>query len=239
MSFISKLFSNAKPLSLQGMTDWHCHILPQVDDGVETMEEAVEILNRYEDAGIKKVWLTPHIMEDLPNTTENLRLKFKELQETYKGNVSLHLAAENMMDNLFKARLIADDLLPIGEKGNTLLVETSYFSAPMHLFETFEAIKAKGYYPLLAHPERYNYIDSFSTYQKMRDMDVRFQVNLMSFSGHYGPIVKDKAMRLLSEGMIDRFGTDLHRIEHLEIISDMKVGKQVVEAFDAFISANT
>lgn len=239
MSFISRLFSTARPLSLQGMADWHCHILPGVDDGVETMEEAVEILNQYENAGIAEVWLTPHIMEDLPNTTEGLRQRFKDFQEAYKGNVTLHLAAENMMDNLFKARLEADDLLPLGEKGNTLLVETSYFSAPMRLFETFEAIKAKGYYPLLAHPERYNYIDSFSTYKKMRDMGVRFQVNLMSFSGHYGPVVKDKAMRLLSEGLIDRFGTDLHRIEHLEIISDMKVGKQVVDAFDVFISANT
>lgn len=236
MSFISRLFSNAHPLSLQGMTEWHSHILPGVDDGVETMEEAVEILNQYEEAGIKEVWLTPHIMEDLPNTTESLRQRFKDLQETYKGNVTLHLAAENMIDNLFKARLEADDLLPIGEKGNTLLVETSYFSAPMRLFETLEAIKNKGYHPLLAHPERYDYIDNFATYKKMHDFGVRFQVNLMSFIGHYGPMVKDKAMRLLSEGMIDRFGTDLHRIEHLEIISGMKVRKQVV---DAFISTNT
>lgn len=235
MSFISKLFSNAQPLSLQGMTDWHCHILPGVDDGVETMEEAVEILSRYEEAGIKDVWLTPHIMEDLPNTTDSLRKRFNELQEAYNGNVELHLAAENMMDTLFKKRLEEDDVLPIGDRGDMLLVETSYFSAPMRLFETLDAIKAKGYYPLLAHPERYNYIDSFSTYQKMRDMGVRFQCNLMSFSGHYGPMVKDKAMRLLSEGMIDRFGTDLHRFEHLEIIKRMKVGKPLL---DAFISTN-
>lgn len=218
MSFISRLFNNARPLSLQGMTDWHCHILPGVDDGVETMEEAVEILNRYEEAGIKDVWLTPHIMEDLPNTTEGLRQRFKELQEAYNGNVTLHLASENMMDNLFKARLESDDLLPIGEKGNTLLVETSYFSAPMRMFETLEAIKAKGYYPLLAHPERYNYIDSFSTYRKLHDMGVKFQVNLLSFSGHYGPVVKDKAIRLLSEGMVNVFGTDLHRVEHFDIV---------------------
>lgn len=236
MSFISRLLNNTHPLSLQGMTDWHCHILPGVDDGVETMEEAIEILNQYEGVGIKEVWLTPHIMEDLPNATENLRQRFNELKEVYKGNVTLHLAAENMMDNLFNARLAANDLLPIGEKRNTLLVETSYFSAPIRLFETFEAIKAKGFHPLLAHPERYNYIDSFSTYQKMYDMGVRFQVNLMSFSGYYGPMIKDKALRLLSERMIDRFGTDLHRIEHLEIISDIKVGKQVV---NAFICANT
>lgn len=221
------------------MTDWHCHILPGVDDGVQTLEESLAILHGYEAYGISEAWLTPHIMEDIPNSTDFLRQRFAQFQSAYKGNVKLHLAAENMMDRLFMDRLEAGDLLPIGPKGDMLLVETSYFNAPMHLFETLDAIKAKGYYPLLAHPERYNYVDSFYTYQNMRDMGVRFQVNLMSFSGHYGPVVRDKAMRFLAEGMIDRFGTDLHRIEHLEIISNMKVGKQVVEAFDAFISANT
>ncbi len=53
-------------------TDCHSHILPGVDDGVQTMEEALEILRLYEELGIKSVWLTPHIMEDMPNTTLHL-----------------------------------------------------------------------------------------------------------------------------------------------------------------------
>lgn len=229
MSIFSRLFNKSIPLSLNGITDWHCHILPGVDDGVEQMDEALEILSRYEDAGINQVWLTPHIMEDVPNTTDRLRKRFGELKDAYPGNIALHLASENMIDNLFIERLNDGDLLPIGENGNTLLVETSYFSAPIRLFETLENIKAKGYYPLLAHPERYNYIDSFSTYQRLHDMGVKFQLNLMSFCGHYGPAVKEKAQRLLKEGMADRFGTDLHRPEHLDIIQKMKVDKDFAE----------
>ena len=57
----------------RGFTDWHCHILPGVDDGVQTMEEALRILAEYERLGVKAVWLTPHIMEDIPNTTGHLR----------------------------------------------------------------------------------------------------------------------------------------------------------------------
>lgn len=227
MSLLSRIFSSAKPLSLEGATDWHCHILPGVDDGVQTMDDALSILNRYEEAGIKEVWLTPHIMEDVPNTTNDLRIRFHELAEAYKGNVKLHLAAENMMDNLFAERLDANDLLPIGDKGNTLLVETSYFNAPLRLYDTFERIKAKGYYPLFAHPERYSYIDNFATYKRIHDMGVRFQVNLMSLCGHYGPIPREKARRLLSEGLIDRFGTDLHKEVHLDIISNMKLDKKI------------
>lgn len=228
MTLFSRLFHRASPLSLQGMTDWHCHILPGVDDGVETMDESLVILDRYEQAGIKEVWLTPHIMEDVPNTPAELRSRFNQLTEAYRGNIKLHLAAENMMDNLFLERLEAGDLLPIGSDGRMLLVETSYFNAPIRLYQTLDLIKSKGYYPLLAHPERYNYIDSFSTYKKMHDMGVRFQVNLMSLCGHYGPAPRDKAVRLLNEGLVDRFGTDLHRREHLDIIESIKLNDNLL-----------
>lgn len=226
MSLFSRLFTNSRPLSFEGMTDWHCHILPGVDDGVATMDEALDILARYENAGITKVWLTPHIMEDVPNTTDALRQRFDELKAAYTGGIELHLAAENMIDNLFRERLEAGDVLPIGTRGNTLLVETSYFNAPMRLFETFEHIKSKGYFPLLAHPERYNYITDLKTYKKMRDAGVRFQLNLMSLGGHYGPMVRDKALRLLAEGYVEKFGTDLHRAGHIDVLANIKVSAQ-------------
>ena len=57
----------------QGFIDWHCHLLPGVDDGVQTMEESLQILSFYEQLGVSEVWLTPHIMEDIPNTTEGLK----------------------------------------------------------------------------------------------------------------------------------------------------------------------
>lgn len=227
MALFSNIFSRKKPLSLEGMTDWHCHILPGVDDGVTEMDEALRILKSYEDAGIAEVWLTPHIMEDLPNSTESLRQRFDELAELYHGPIKLHLAAENMIDQLFMDRLETGDLLPIGNEGRTLLVETSYFSEPMRFYDKLESVKAKGFYPLLAHPERYNYMDSISNYKRLHEMGVRFQVNLMSLSGYYGPIARDKAMKFLSEGMVDRFGTDLHRHEHLEIIRSMKLSKKI------------
>ena len=55
----------------------------------------------------------------------------RELQATYSGPIKLHLASENMLDNLFEERLEKNDLLPLGESGDHLLVETSYFNPPM------------------------------------------------------------------------------------------------------------
>ena len=54
---------------LDGFTDWHSHILPGVDDGIRTMDESLATLASFEEHGVKKVWLTPHVMEDCPNTT--------------------------------------------------------------------------------------------------------------------------------------------------------------------------
>lgn len=195
----------------RGFTDWHSHILPGVDDGVRTMQEALEILRRYEEMGVRSVWLTPHIMEDIPNETDFLRERFAELQRSYSGIVELHLAAENMLDNLFEERLERNDLLPIGDRGDHLLVETSYFNPPMDLHGMLERIKAKGYYPLLAHPERYVYM-SDRDYRNLKTAGVKFQLNIPSLAGLYGATVEAKAQKLLKLNTYDLIGGDVHSI---------------------------
>ncbi|WP_297901564.1 CpsB/CapC family capsule biosynthesis tyrosine phosphatase [uncultured Parabacteroides sp.] len=206
----------------KGFIDWHSHILPGVDDGVQTMEEALRILVEYERLGIKEVWLTPHIMEDNPNTTTHLKERFKELQANYTGGVTLHLAAENMLDNLFEERLRHNDLLPIGKNGDHLLVETSYFSPPIGLSNILLRIKAKGYHPVLAHPERYVYMGE-SDYRQLKGLNVKFQLNLFSLGGAYGARIKKKAYRLQKQGMYDFAGTDLHRLKILKAMLHEKI----------------
>lgn len=221
MRLFSGIFSKRSPLDLTGITDWHSHILPGVDDGVEDMETSLAILDDYEKAGVADVWLTPHIMEDIPNTIEQLKTRFDELSSAYKGNVTLHLAAENMMDNLFEERLSAGDVLPIGNDRKSLLVETSYYTPPLHLEDIFGEIKSKGYNPLLAHPERYHYIDSLKEYQRLKALGVRFQLNILSLDGAYGPGPRKKSIELLRLGMYDAYGSDLHRHPQASQICNM------------------
>lgn len=215
MLFFKKKKSLLKRGVLIGMTDWHSHILPGVDDGIQSMEESLATLELYGEIGIKEVWLTPHIMEDIPNTPEHLNSVFKELCSLYKGDIKLNLAAENMLDNLFYENLKKGNLMTIGPQKDHLLIETSYFNPPMGMENTLKAIMSDGIYPILAHPERYFYMTN-RDYRKYKDMGVKFQLNLPSLTGSYGSEVRKKAEYLQKNGYYDYSGTDIHSLEYFK-----------------------
>lgn len=211
----------------RGFTDCHSHLLPGVDDGVKTLEESLAILEEMERLGVRKVWLTPHIMEDIPNETVDLQQKFQELKQMYHGKIELALAAEYMMDNLFEERLEKDDLLPLEEGKRYLLVETSYFSPPMGLLSILQRIQKKGYYPLLAHPERYEYMQK-KDYKILKEEHISFQLNVPSLIGRYGRHVQEKAEVLLKAGMYDRTGCDIHSIGCYKTLVASAVKSEVI-----------
>lgn len=243
MWFWNKKHTIAASGILQGTVDHHSHILPGVDDGVETMDEALRILTAYEALGIKELWLTPHIMEDIPNSAEKLATRFDELKAAYSGNIQLHLAAEYMIDNHLR-KLLQDchsepqggistpkdnNLLPIGTAGKHILVETSYYNSPMRMDETLQQIKSLGYFPLLAHPERYMYMDECD-YRQLHQKGIKFQLNLASLAGGYGKTVKKKAEWLLANGLYNIAGSDLHSEEAIEIITKCELSeKEIVQ----------
>ncbi len=231
LKILSRLFgSSGKTELFPDAVDYHSHILPGVDDGFRETSESLEMLRRYERAGIAEVWLTPHIMEDVPNITAHLRDTFARFQTAYDEDyalrqssagkyagksgfipkkITLHLAAENMLDALFEKRLRDNDLLPLSD--NRLLVETSIFSAPMNFRALLERIKNQGYTPVLAHPERYLYM-SHEDYETLKKQGILFQRNLFSLKGQYGDQVKKRCKWLMTHNMYDLVGSDLHKI---------------------------
>ncbi|MDE7349640.1 MAG: capsular biosynthesis protein [Muribaculaceae bacterium] len=218
---------------LKGLVDWHSHVLPGVDDGIKTMEESLEVLRHFDAKGVNTLWLTPHIMEDYPNTTEKLRSRFEELKQAWDGRMQLRLASENMLDPLFEERLANHDLLPIGEHGDHLLVETSYFSPPMGFDGIIDSIMSAGYYPLLAHPERYTYMDE-SDYIRLHDKGVKMQLNYVSLVGGYGETARKKSIWLLKNGYIDTVGSDVHRLKSNQTLIAEKPSKK--EHLDMLLS---
>ena len=233
------LFFNKKKISntdvFSGYTDWHSHLLPGVDDGVKTIDTSLSILARYEELGVRRVWLTPHIMEDIPNTTESLRQRFDELKSKYTGNIQLSLASENMLDNIFEERLEQNDLLPIGDNGDQLLVETSYYNSPVNFWDILDRIQRKGYYVLLAHPERYRYMDN-DDYERLHEMRVRLQLNVPSLIGFYGQEAKKKSEWLINRGYYDVTGYDIHSARALEFIHKGEICMKSLKQLQALIT---
>ena len=218
-------------------TDHHSHILPGVDDGIATMEEALQALQALAATGIKEVGLTPHIMEDYPNTPAALQERFTTLRSCYTGPITLHLAAEYMIDNQFHELLESGNILPIGNTGNHLLLETSYFTPPMQLNETLQRIKSKGYHPLLAHPERYMYMDN-SQYRTLHESGTKMQLNILSLAGAYGRAVQKKAAWLLKNNMYTVMGSDLHCSDALGIINATPLDKEQCSALQKLLHTN-
>lgn len=198
---------------LKGAVDNHSHILYGLDDGVKKQEDSLAILYFLEEQGASEVWFTPHVMEDVPNTTGSIKARFEELKSLYDGSLKLHLAAEYMIDTLFEKRLADHDLLEHGE--DTVLVETSAIAPPINLWEVLESMLKAGYRPLIAHPERYRYMDK-EDYERLHDMGCLLQMNLPSIVGFYGESARARALDLLDKGWYSMVGSDCHRFRAIQ-----------------------
>lgn len=214
---------------LSGSTDRHSHILYGVDDGIRTLEDSLAVLAFEESLGVKEVWCTPHIMEDVPNSTEALKVRFEELSSHYKGPLKLRLAAEYMIDTVFEERLRSRDLLTMED--NMLLMETSTIAPPYDLKGSLAAAMSAGYRPLFAHPERCRYLRVEDTL-KLVDMGVSLQLNIASLTGYYGPTAKANAETLLKKGAYFAYGSDCHRLKTIqEQYSRKELKKDIIQKF--------
>lgn len=236
LDFFRKKYSFAESGLLKGLTDHHSHLLPGVDDGFKQTEQTLKALEEMEKQGIAEVWLTPHIMEDIPNTPDSLKSKFEVLKKSYHGNIRLNLAAENMLDNLFIQRFEENNLLLMN--GNRILVETSYFNPPMEFDGLIGDILNKGYWPLLAHPERYKYMDE-NKYRQLKERGVLFQLNLGAIVGGYSPETQAKAKKILQNGWYDCLGSDIHSFKHLiTIINSKALTNKEIQLLEKLTNSN-
>lgn len=206
----------------EGFVDIHSHLLPGIDDGAKNINNSIELILKMRSYGIKNFITTPHVLGDVyPNSSETIKVKLKEVQEELKNrnitDITINAAAEYMMDEQFSKRLENDDILTL--KDNFILVEMSYFNAPINLYDILFEIQLKGYKPVLAHPERYNfYHNNIENYYKLKKAGCLFQLNLLSLTEQYGKNVQKISNQLLKENMYDFVGTDTHHHNHLELL---------------------
>ena len=220
----------------QGFVDIHSHLLPGIDDGAKDLDESIALIEKMSSFGIKNFVTTPHILGDVyPNTPEIIKAKLKVVQkELIKRNmtdINIKAAAEYMLDEQF-LELIENDQPLLTLNNNLVLVEMSYFSPPINLYDILFQLQLKGYKPVLAHPERYNtYHTKYNEFQKLKRAGCLFQLNLLSLTKHYGLGVKKTAEKLLKDNLYDFMGTDTHNNGHLELMKNITKEKDKIKIF--------
>lgn len=217
---------------LEGFIDIHNHILPGIDDGSKTTENSIEIIQGFKELGVVDFIATPHIMhnyyENTPKIIENsLKTLQDELLKNEMPSINIKAAAEHMIDSNFEVILESNNVMPLTKEH--LLIEMSYLQPPINFDKAIVAISQQRLFPVLAHPERYNFLHPRAyKYKEFKNQGILFQLNMLSLGGHYGKEITKIAIKLLEQGMIDFIGSDVHNITHLNAIKNTTLSKKMV-----------
>ncbi|MFZ5971521.1 MAG: tyrosine-protein phosphatase [Bacteroidota bacterium] len=206
------LFSSGKQhKTVPFATDMHSHLLPGLDDGVKTFEEAKETILKLMEWGYRQAITTPHIMNDsYRNTPQEIQTRLHELTnylQQEKVDFPLQAAAEYYLDEALMQRLEQNETLLTFSR--YLLFETNYLTEPYVLRDFIFKATTRGYKLILAHPERYHFM-TMEKAEDLLDRGVLMQVNLLSLSGFYGKPVQRMAEKMIDKGWIHFAGTDCH-----------------------------
>ena len=236
------IFSKKKFLVdyLHNFVDIHNHILPGIDDGAKNVQESIDLIRGFKELGITNMVATPHIMSNLyPNTKETITSSLDLLTNALLANdlkdISIEASAEHMIDDSFEELLEQGEVMSMRKQ--YLLVEMSYLQPSINFDDAIKSIMKKGFFPILAHPERYGYWHTNkANYSKYKKKGVQYQLNLLSLSDYYGPEVQRMALYLLDHGLIDYIATDIHRREQIEFLKEIKINAGVSESIIPLIN---
>ena len=196
-------------------TDCHCHILPLLDDGATCMQESILLAKYQVKWGFRKAVCTSHRVRQYPNEPDQVKRVCDQLQEELiRQEISLTLTPSmeyRLIPETWPETLEKGWLMPW--EGNHILIEL-----PIHKASRIGSIVPEdeikrlldlGFQPVLAHPERYLYLD-MDRYHSLKNAGVLFQRNIGSLEGLYGEAVSVRAEALLADNLYDMQGTDLH-----------------------------
>ena len=219
--------------ALNGFVDIHNHLLPGIDDGAKTVEDSIAMIREFASFGVTKFIATPHIMADYyPNTAETigqaLTLLKSELLRQGLDTIAIEAAAEHMIDSQFESLLEDKGIMPL--RSRHLLIEMSYLQASLNFDDAIERIASAGFFPILAHPERYRYLHGKTgVLKEYKKKNVLFQLNLLSLGEYYGKDIQKVALNLLDKNVFDFVGSDIHTIQQLKVLKQMTLANSVYD----------
>lgn len=211
-----------------GYGDLHSHLVPGVDDGSTTLEDALEGVGRMVDAGIRRVVTTPHLDGSLTREPDAFASRMERVDEAW-SRVRDAVAEEHPELDFRRGHEIMLDLPDVDfsdprvRLGGTsfVLVEWPRLQVPPETVRVVSRIRFGGLKPVIAHPERYRGLDpDLDVVGEWRHMGAFLQVSHGSLVGRYGERVRRVAFRILEKGWADYLSTDFHGRPHLDLYLD-------------------
>lgn len=213
------------------MTDIHCHLLYDIDDGCRDIDESVEMISRMKDIGFDNIIITPHYIEEhdyCENNAGKLE-RLNNIKEKLKENdidVNLFLGNEVFINEHIPSLIEDGEIYPINNS-KYVLIEFPFSSRLLGLYDILDEVKNSGYIPIIAHPERYFYYhDNYGLIDELKRYGVLFQCNYSSVTGHYGRDAMKLIKYMLKHKYVDFLGTDIHNLNRMDVIRDFdKINK--------------
>jgi protein-tyrosine phosphatase len=196
------------------MIDLHAHILPGLDDGVATVEEACELARRAAAEGITAIAATPHVREDYPTTPAQMEAAVRDLRRELRvADIAVDIlpGGEIALDSL--GLLGQEDLLrfSLAQSGRYLLVEFPYVGWPLALETSLWKVQAAGLVPIIAHPERNREVQERpGLLAPLISAGTLVQITAASLDGRLGPSSQRAAQALLKDGTAHLIASDAH-----------------------------
>jgi protein-tyrosine phosphatase len=202
------------------MIDIHSHILPGVDDGARTLDEALDMLRMAVDGGVTVQVLTPHIHYGrYENQKADLQQRFDIFQDQVDSaniKIGLQLGSEVRIGSEIM-QLVAQDAIPtLGEYNGkkTFLLEFPRIDVPVGYENLVKWLISKHYLPIIVHPERnQTFVRMPQKLQVLTDMGCPLQITASSLTGLFGEEAQQNAERLLKDGLVSAIASDCHNLK--------------------------
>jgi protein-tyrosine phosphatase len=208
------------------MIDIHSHIINNVDDGSQSIEESLFLINNAVKEGIKEIICTPHFLKygDYNIKKDEMIKHFNILkQEVLENdiNVKLYLGNEIMYDKVNIMNYVEEGLVSTLNNSRYLLFEMSFVKYRSEISEVIYDIITSGYVPILAHPERYTYVQNHpNIVYNLVKKGCLIQVNQDSILGKNGKIAQEIVMLLLKHKLVNFVASDGHNKNRLVTLKE-------------------
>ena len=225
------------------MIDTHSHILPGIDDGAKTLEDSIAMLKQAELSGVTDIILTPHYLKGTKYSSKNekkwkLYQELKQKAEEADIKIKLYLGNEIYIDAKLPEMLAGY----VGEK-NDLMYEISTLNSTKYVLvelpvraeeksakTILTAIKKKGFIPVIAHPERYHYVqDNMEILSDYLKIGCLLSGDILALTGKYGRREERTLKKLLQDKKIFCLATDAHKAVDYVLVDAMKKLKRIVK----------